>query len=81
MGNPDDLLSLSDAARLAEISAVYLRRLADEGKVVAERTTSGTRLFRRKHIEAYMRERAARPPARGRPPVATTKKGRSKPTQ
>jgi hypothetical protein len=68
MGKPDDLLSLSAAARVAELSAVYLRRLADEGKVVTERTTSGTRLFRRKHIEAFMRRRAARPPLRGRPP-------------
>jgi hypothetical protein len=81
MDKPEDLLGLSDAARLTSISAVWLRQLADQGRVASERTVRGTRLFRRKDIEAFMRERAARPPVRGRPPLKKPTKRTTKPKE
>ncbi len=82
MGGPDDLMSISDAARLAGVSSEWLRKLCDSGRVPAIRTVAGQRLFRRGDIENYAAERKRRPPQRGRPKkkvAKVTKKGKTKP--
>jgi excisionase family DNA binding protein len=54
----DALLSPTQAAQRAGISAQRLRQLADEGKVPAVRTALG-RLFARADIDRLIKERAA----------------------
>lgn len=70
MAHHDDLLTATAASRLADISVVYLRQLANAGKIPVLRTTTGTRLFRRGDIDTWLAERKANPPVRGPRPKA-----------
>jgi hypothetical protein len=75
MTNPDDLLTATAASRLADLSATYLRQLANQGKIPILRTTAGTRLYRRGDIESWLAARKANPPRRGpRPRIPATEK-------
>ena len=67
MDGPNDLLSISEAARIAGLSVAWLRTLCDQGRIPAERTQKGYRLFRRRDIEAYLKHREKAPPHPGRP--------------
>jgi excisionase family DNA binding protein len=55
--DPDDLLTPSDAARLAGVSVDAIRINADKGNLPALRTTSGRRLFRRADVERFAAQR------------------------
>lgn len=55
--DPDDLLSPSDAARLAGVSVDAIRLNADKGNLPALRTTNGRRLFRRADVERFAAQR------------------------
>lgn len=53
-----ELLTVSDAARLIGVSAAYLRRLGDRGKIRQVRVgTRGIRLFARVSIERFAAQR------------------------
>lgn len=67
MAEPNDLLSISEAARVAGISIGWLRTLCDQGRIPVERTQKGYRLFRRRDIDKYLKEREKTPPQPGRP--------------
>ena len=81
MVNTAELIILSEAARMVGVSGMWMRHLADTGALPVQRLANGTRLFRRKHIEAFMRRRAARPPVRGRPPSKKLTKRTTKPKE
>jgi excisionase family DNA binding protein len=59
-GDPNDLMTPSDAARVLGLSADSVRVLGDSGRLPALRTVSGRRLFRRADVEHLAAERAAR---------------------
>jgi excisionase family DNA binding protein len=52
------LLGTTDAALKLGCSAEWVRRLADEGKLPAERTANGQRIFRTEDVERLAEERA-----------------------
>ncbi|MCI0485774.1 MAG: helix-turn-helix domain-containing protein [Blastocatellia bacterium] len=54
-----DLLSTNDVSLRLGVSAVYVRKLADAGKLAAERTVGGQRIFRADDVESLRREREA----------------------
>jgi excisionase family DNA binding protein len=57
----EDLLNVSDAARLIGISSAGVRALADRGQLpVWRRTVGGMRLFVRRDVESLMKQRAER---------------------
>jgi excisionase family DNA binding protein len=56
--HPDDLMTSGEAARLLALSADMVRWLEREGRLPAQRTTNGLRLFRRSDVEALKAERA-----------------------
>jgi len=51
------LLGTTDAAIKLHCSAEWVRRLADEGKLPAERTANGQRIFRAEDVERLAAER------------------------
>ncbi len=58
--HPDDLMTTSEAARVLDLSPDAVRWLEREGRLPAQRTTNGYRLFRRRDVEQYAAIRAAR---------------------
>lgn len=54
----NQLLGTTDAALKLGCSAEWVRRLADEGKLPAERTANGQRIFRAEDVERLAEERA-----------------------
>ena len=58
-GDPNDLMTPSDAARILNLSADSVRVLGDSGRLPALRTVSGRRLFRRGDVEQLAAARAA----------------------
>jgi excisionase family DNA binding protein len=57
---PDDLMTTGEAARLLDLSPDGVRWIEREGRLPAQRTTNGQRLFRRGDVEALAAERARR---------------------
>ena len=57
-GDPNDLMTPSDAARILGLSADSVRVLGDTGRLPALRTVSGRRLFRRGDVERLAADRA-----------------------
>jgi excisionase family DNA binding protein len=55
---PDDLMTTGEAGRLLGLSADMVRWLENEGRLPAQRTTNGVRLFRRSDVEKLAAERA-----------------------
>ena len=55
---PDDLMTTGEAGRLLGLSADMVRWLENEGRLPAQRTTNGVRLFRRADVEKLAAERA-----------------------
>lgn len=56
---PNDLMTTGEAARVLGLSSDMVRWLEREGRLPAERTTNGVRLFRRGDVEQLERSRAA----------------------
>lgn len=52
MSDPELLLLTSAVARVLKVDSATVRWLEKTGKLSAQRTTSGTRLFRREDVEA-----------------------------
>ena len=52
-----ELLEVSAAARLLGLSAATVRRHADQGRLHAQRTATGSRIFARSELERVIRER------------------------
>jgi excisionase family DNA binding protein len=59
----DDLLSVSDAARVLDVTPSTVRMMERLGKLPALRTAGGMRLFQREHVEQLAAERRAGEPA------------------
>lgn len=55
---PGDLMTTGEAARLLKLSPDMVRWLEREGRLPAQRTTNGVRLFRRSDVERLAAERA-----------------------
>lgn len=55
---PDDLMTTEEAGRLLGLSPDMVRWLEREGRLPAQRTTNGLRLFRRAAVEELAAERA-----------------------
>lgn len=51
------LLSTTDVAQRLGYSAVYVRLLADRGKLPVQRTEGGYRIFKDEDIERFVAER------------------------
>lgn len=58
------LLRTTDVAHRLGISAVYVRQLADAGKLHAERTEGGYRIFKAEDVERLAAEREKQKQAR-----------------
>jgi excisionase family DNA binding protein len=56
--HPDDLMTTGEAARVLGLSTDMVRWLEREGRLPAQRTTNGLRLFRRADVEKLVAERA-----------------------
>jgi excisionase family DNA binding protein len=54
-----DLLTSADAARILGVVPATVRQLEKGGKLPAQRTPGGVRLFRRSDVERLARERAS----------------------
>jgi excisionase family DNA binding protein len=54
-----DLMTTGEAAKVLGLSADRVRQLSDQGRLPAERTRGGTRLFQRDTVEAERARRAA----------------------
>jgi len=63
-----DHVTVSEAARLLEVSADTIRRWDATGRLPAQRTRSGLRLFRREDIERFAEQRSGRPAVNITPP-------------
>jgi MerR family copper efflux transcriptional regulator len=59
------LLRTTDVAHRLGVSAVYVRQLADEGTLPAEKTEGGYRIFRAEDVERLAIERQQRKQAKG----------------
>ena len=58
--SPKQLLELSEAARVAKVSAPTIRKWADSGRLaVAYKTGRGLRLIRPEDLEACLQDREA----------------------
>lgn len=55
----DDLLSVSDAARVLGVTPSTVRMMERLGKLPALRTAGGIRLFQREHVDQLAAERRA----------------------
>jgi excisionase family DNA binding protein len=55
----DDLLSPADAARLLGVVPATVRQMERDGRLPAQRTVGGMRLFRREDVERLRDARAA----------------------
>jgi excisionase family DNA binding protein len=54
----DDFLSPADAARLLGVVPATVRQMERDGRLPAQRTAGGMRLFRREDVERLAQERA-----------------------
>jgi excisionase family DNA binding protein len=73
MAKFDALMTPADVAPLLGVSVNMVRLLEAEGRLPAQRTAGGVRLFRLCDVQALVAERKKNPPRRGRKPKA--KKG------
>lgn len=55
--HPDDLMTTGEAARVLGLSADMVRWLERDGRLPAQRTTNGIRLFRRGDVERLAADR------------------------
>ena len=74
MAKADELMTPADAAPVLGVSVSMVRLLEVQGRLPAQRTAGGVRLFSRRAVEALAAERKANPPKPGRKPKA--KRGR-----
>lgn len=49
----DDILTTSDVAHELHLSESGVRKAANTGQLLNQRTRNGTRLFRRRDVDAY----------------------------
>jgi excisionase family DNA binding protein len=56
----DDFLSAADAARLLGVVPATVRQMERDGRLPAQRTAGGMRLFRREDVERLRDARTAR---------------------
>ena len=57
----NSLMATADAARIIGVTPAMVRIYANTGKLpIAERTPGGIRLFRRRDVEAFRRQREER---------------------
>lgn len=61
------LLGVTDAAHRLNCSAQRVRQLADEGKLPAEKTQRGQRIFKAEDVEALRSQRERQRQARNTP--------------
>jgi DNA-binding transcriptional MerR regulator len=66
-----DLITSSDASRIANVTPNCIRLWADAGKLPMIRTGNGIRLFNRADVQALAAERTARKTASLEPVAAT----------
>ena len=59
-GNPDDVMTASDAGRILGVSVDMVRLLARDGRLPFTSTIRGVRLFRRDDVERLAMERLAK---------------------
>lgn len=57
-GDPDELMTPTEAARVLGVSADTVRFYADAGKLHALRTPTGRRFFRRGDVNRFAAERS-----------------------
>ncbi|WP_292727164.1 helix-turn-helix domain-containing protein [Microbacterium sp. UBA837] len=57
--DPDELVTVSEAARIAFLSVDTIRRYADKGVLAVVRTPSNHRRFRRADVEALLKAQAS----------------------
>jgi DNA-binding transcriptional MerR regulator len=57
--DPDSLLLTSDVARLCQVSGETVRQWEKAGRLRAQRTISGVRLFRGHEVERLQQQREA----------------------
>lgn len=55
----DTYLSVADAARLLGVVPATVRQMERDGRLPAQRTAGGMRLFRREDVERVVAERAS----------------------
>lgn len=65
-----EIMTTAEVARLLGVTPAEVRRLEGLGRISAERTQSGTRIYRRADMEVYAA--AQRATKRVRPPLRTT---------
>lgn len=58
-GRPNELLTTADVAKLARVDPGTVRQWERTGKLAADRTASGMRLFRRDAVVAFLEKREA----------------------
>ena len=56
----DELMAVSDAARVIGVTPAMIRIYANTGKLPFQRTTGGMRLFARVDVERFRQEREDR---------------------
>jgi excisionase family DNA binding protein len=56
----NEFLTTGDAARVLGVSADFIRQLTRDGRLPAQRTRSGQRLFTAADVEQLAKERAAK---------------------
>jgi excisionase family DNA binding protein len=66
----DEWLTPADAARLLGVVPATVRQMERDGRLPAQRTAGGMRLFRRDDVERMAEERAQRQSAGVSPPEA-----------
>jgi excisionase family DNA binding protein len=59
------LLTTTRAAHALGVSPEWIRKLVDQGKLPAERTTNGVRILREEDVQALAREREIKARAGG----------------
>ncbi len=55
--DPDDLLTVAEAARMLDLTPDGVRHLANQGKLPVKLTSTGRRIFRRGDVEALVKTR------------------------
>lgn len=55
--DPEDLMHSSEAGRILGLSSEMVRKLANQKRLPAQRTTSGVRMYRRADVERLRIER------------------------
>lgn len=56
----DQPITLGEVARILHVAEATARKMADEGRLVVQRTTTGLRIFERENVERVAAERLER---------------------